>query len=161
MQTKIAATQPCLNPFENNKGPNATFWIGELTKQYTGWTGCTPQQLSANTSIAVDSRYKIIPGLNVTDYDLQLASGVLAMTSARKHYTVGVFPGISAKKNVVMNAYARPIIGWNLTCELTMNMSRATAFNLYSQRVTTAGLQGYSSLGYSVTSLIVILSMPV
>ncbi len=93
MQTKIAATTPCLNPSENYKGPNATFWLGELTKQHTGWAGCTPQQLSANLSAAIDTRYKAIPGLSTTDYELQYESGVLGMTTARRHYTVGVFPG--------------------------------------------------------------------
>ena len=67
------------------------------------------------------------------------------MTTSRPHYTVGVFPGPSVKKNVIMNAYARPIINWNLTCELNKNMTRQAAFALYSKEVTTSSFNGYSS----------------
>ncbi len=65
----------------------------------------------------MDPNFKEL-GYNITEYDLQKSSGVLDALVNMPHYTLSFFPGPSIKKNIILKAYARPIIPWNLKCDV-------------------------------------------
>jgi hypothetical protein len=57
-------------------------------------------------------------GLKVSQYDLQRENGVLNMLEGRIHFTTGVFPGSSIKKDIMLDVYIRKTIPWSAHCEI-------------------------------------------
>ena len=47
------------------------------------------------------------------------------------HFTTGVFPGPSIRKDSMMDVYVRPVIPWNLECELNGVASRQEAIEFF------------------------------
>jgi hypothetical protein len=106
-----------------------------------------------------DDRFRPINGIKISEYDLNKDNGILTMMENRKHYTTTVFPGSDRKKDVTYRAYSRPIISWNLNCELNQSFSRQEAFDVFSNKLEVIPSVPNTS-GFSVCSLCIILILP-
>jgi len=99
VNTRVTGTQPCLNPKQNFKGPDATFWMGELAWHVRGWDGCIPIELSDDEVVSVDTRYEAV-GISTTEYDLMIENGVMDMITNRWHWTATML-NLDNKKNFI------------------------------------------------------------
>ncbi len=89
-------------------------------------------QYSSATCTAVDTNFRKL-NASISMYDLHKQNGVQNVLDFNLHYTYFVFPGPSLKKNIKMEAYARPIIPWKLDCDAN-STTRRQLFEI-SQRI--------------------------
>ena len=73
------------------------------------------------------------------------------------HFTTGVFPGPSIKKNMMMDVYVRPVIPWKLECELNGVASRQEAIKFFEKSYVTD--RNYRNVhGKAVAGLVILIA---
>ena len=104
--TALAATQPCMNPTESEATTATSFYPTELDRRTS--------VCRAENGNSYDPRYSEV-GEEVSEYDLQSASGVLSILQG--YPIANQYLDIEQKKNQKYSLWTRPTIEWKLKCE--------------------------------------------
>ena len=116
---KLSKDQPCLDP--------------SLLSTISDYASQIEIQKQASICWKQDNNFRRL-NATISLYDLHNQNGVQAVLENHPHYTYFAFPGPSAKKNMILQTYARPSIPWKLSCDQS-KMSRQEIFELSSRGI--------------------------
>lgn len=102
---------PCLDPAQeaNFEGAQNLYPIERTSAQET----CT---IDIDGAPVLDNRYLRVEGIQISEYDVQKASGVLDKISALPRYSESV-PDVSEKKKLYYNFFVKPASLWTCSKE--------------------------------------------